>query len=552
MRKIILFSAFALALSICNAECGNFVSSGDSEYAANKNEPCQKGYVSVSDYRRSNNDSIDSSPAFQAAIRASNVVYIPAGVYVLSAPIEIPPERDISIFGDGDNSVIKSKGVAILQKDGRTTLGNISLKSFKIVGDFDENRTQLSGANLIELRRGQSLQMENISVEQSRFFGIHATYFNKVVATNIIVRKTARDAMNFSGSQNIRITGGAISEAGDDAIAAHFGDYIKEVSPYDRNIVIDGVDISDSLGIKILGARNVKIVNNNIKWAKGYAIFVGWDWYSKEGFLSQYDLIFSGNTITNWVGLNVFGYPNMDNHAIVLGAYPGRIDSRSDSKREPAIDDFRAKSLDGCLKISRRALIYGNILRRDLYGGISYHVAAGKNAFVDERFFSNPKLPDTFGISDGVAIDVGGCWQDLSVYDNIFEGVGTVIRGMPESKFVLNRIRFERNNIVVSKSPAISMTEGSGRSEGLFISRMNYFRPASSFSSDGAGIFAYSSGNSRLISDGDIFDGCIRPFLNSRTNVVVRNPVFTSSNCPGGGAIGSFPGRFDIVDPDIK
>ena len=488
---------------------------------------CYKNFANVKNFGATPNFLKDSSPAFQAALDASDVIYIPAGVYYIAKPIDLPSSRNILIYGDGDSSVIKTSVTAINQINREVAIDNLVLKSFKIIGDYDVHPTQLRGANLIELVKGHSLQMIDLAVENSRFFGIHAANFERILASNVSVRNVARDAMNFSGSQNIKIFGGSIYRAGDDAIAAHFGRYKDERSPYERNILIDGVDISDTLGIKVLGARVLKIVNNSISWPKGYAIFVGWDWVSKEGYISQYDMIISGNTISNWIGLNVFGYPNMDNHAIVLGSYPGRNDNRSDLKLESERDAYVSPIARDCAKLSRRAMIYGNILRRDSLAKLSYKEASGDYAFVDQKYNNNPILPDGFGSDDGVAIDVGGCWLDLNIFDNIFEGAGTVLRGMPDSNFSLKRVRFERNSVVSSKMPVVELKAKGAIQGGVYFSRMNHFRYVNQNSTDDLDYgFVYSPSDYELISDGDIFDGCFGLSMPASGNVVLKNPTY--------------------------
>lgn len=125
--------------------------------------------VSVLDYGADPTGGTDSTTAIQAAVSAGGAVYIPEGVYLISANITIP--SNCLIFGDGASSVLKAAASNLKML---TTGFGVTAKENIFIRDL-----QIDGGG----------QTTNIYTGLRENVGIYATRVSNLRIDNVVVKK---------------------------------------------------------------------------------------------------------------------------------------------------------------------------------------------------------------------------------------------------------------------------------------------------------------------------------------------------------------------------
>ena len=493
----------------------------------------------------------DCSAALAAAANAASSIYIPDGEFYIATPADMPSNKNLTFYGNGQNSVLLCETSAFSKGDVSNPLGNIAFKNFVIRGKRATNNTQLAGANLLNLAYGKSLRLESMNFEESRFFGVMGWFFDEVTAINCDLKNILRDGLSFCGSRKVKVLGGNISRCGDDAIAVHTQINAGDTAPFERDLIVNGVTITDCFGIKALGVRRAQITDNNISRCKGYCVYLGAD--GTEGNLSQYDIIIADNVMSNWLVPTLFGMPNTDDHAIVLAGYTGGtqrwyVEGPSSTKTDPRA---RLTSIGSSATHAphRRVRIKDNIFVKEQATGVAYSAWGYGAAFGETGLTTDPTIPATYGVADGVAIDVGGRWVDVEIRDNTFHGLQKAIRGLGGSGLSVEQVRLVGNRFIRISQRAVDLSENGPHSRGVIFSAANHFNldpllENQERSSSGNGTWngtnsnyatALISFNVSVVSDGDIFENCQLTAHNGGSPIVRKNSTFIGDPANGKG-----------------
>lgn len=493
---------------------------------AQKNARRLTGLASVKEYGAKGDGVTDDRAAFEAAMAASASVYLPEGTYYLATPATVPSNKNLTVYGAGSGSVVYALSAAFQKGDPANPLGHITFRNLVLRGDRVANPSQLAGAHLINLAYGKSLRLDGVTVEQSRFFGVLGFFFDEVVAQNCRVSNISRDGMNFSGSRKVKVLGGFFDRIGDDAISVH-QESGNDTAPYERDLIIQGVTITDCFGIKALGVRRAQIIGNTLERCKGYCVYIGSDANSSEGFLSQYDVLIADNIMANWLIPTMFGYVNTDDHAIVVGGYGGGtqrpyiVGGAAPTKTDPR-DTINAAGAAATHSPNRRLRITNNILVKEQKGGVNYSAWGYGTAYVDVGLTADPAIPASYGVSQGVGIDIGGRWIDVQIKGNTFHGIATAIRGQPGGLPVFELVQLDGNKFTRLSGRGLDLSENGPHARGVVLSTRNHFnldpmhenvqRAVAANgtwqitdSNYGVALLAF---NIAIVSDGDTFENC--------------------------------------------
>lgn len=182
---------------------------------------------------------------------------------------------------------------ALLADDPEHPRGGIGIKGMSFVGWADDSGARKGGALLhLGINTGVSGEaampfnrafFEDVGVRSAWSFGL-ACAAREVHARGLTARRTGRDAFHFAGVERAIIDGVDVDCCGDDALAVHltaYGAYAN--TGRRRQIIVTNVNLSRSLGVKVLGLQTGIISNVNALLPTGYAVYLGYDGVSHEG-----------------------------------------------------------------------------------------------------------------------------------------------------------------------------------------------------------------------------------------------------------------------------
>jgi len=169
--------------------------------------------VNVLDYGAVGNGVADDTAAIQSAVTAGGAVYIPEGVYLISANITIP--SNCFIFGDGASSVLKASASDLKML---TTGFGVTAKENIYISDL-----QIDGGG----------QTTNIFTGQTQNIGIYATRVKNLRIDNVVVKKM-----------------GVVNQANplSDALFGGFGIFVTARFGDTTNVVISRCTVSEVAG----------------------------------------------------------------------------------------------------------------------------------------------------------------------------------------------------------------------------------------------------------------------------------------------------------------
>jgi len=382
----------------------------------------------------------DNVAAFRTAINRAielgvNAIYIPDGVFKITATanssISLSGIKDITIFGNGETSVIKWDDDPNVQKtqQGSSVFycdapNNITLRNFKIQGTLLNylNDGQKNAVPMLTFSGLSKLTMDGVILEQSRFLSTQITNCDEVILTNNKIRYSIRDGLRVVNASNVIATGNYFFNVSDDSIAVSTDGKYEKIA---ENYIITNNIFRFSQGIKALGGKKVIIANNIFNQCHYTAIDV--KCYSNgsitEGQTVPYSLIIEGNQIYD--SLKLTGIDSGGAQVIIRGT-----EIIEDSKGNiPSMtvppDSYirqRGANYDG-LPAFRGIIIKGNIFGRTMANGTKIS-DLGFGPILDRSapgLFIDEEIKDSnFKKS---CISFSGCLQDVTICDNIFSGV---------------------------------------------------------------------------------------------------------------------------------
>lgn len=219
-------------------------------------------------------NAISLSSAVQLADKSGASLHISAGSYGLDSPITMNGMKAVSIYGDGDNTILNqlSSDHRIFNTGSTTFPDFFELKSIKLVGRHRYNATLGNDANRLIGICAKKARFVDVTLHYSRQMSLtcKADYIDVVRCE---VMYSARDSINITASRNAYVDGCRIIHCADDSIAIHANTYMG--TPLNMSIRVVNNLIVDTNGIVCLGAQNCVVSNNVLKRVKAYGIRVG-------------------------------------------------------------------------------------------------------------------------------------------------------------------------------------------------------------------------------------------------------------------------------------
>jgi len=382
----------------------------------------------------------DNVQAFRNAVSQAialgiKAIYIPDGVFRIVATanssISLSGIKDITIFGNGETSVIKWDDDPNIQKTyaGSSVFycnapNNITLRNFKIQGTLLDhvNDGQRNAVPMLTFWGLSKLTMDGVILEQSRFLATQITNCDEVILTNNKVRYSIRDGLRVINASNVIATGNYFFNVSDDSIAVSTDSDYEKIA---ENCIITDNIFRFSQGVKALGCKKTIIANNIFNQCHYTAIDVKCYSHSgiTEGYTVPYSLIIEGNQIYD--SLKLTGIDSGGAQVYIRGPEI-TADSQGNlpSVTVPPYKYYREKgnNYDG-LPAFHGILIRGNIFGRTMANGTRI-TDLGFGPILDRSapgLFVDEEVKDSMFKKS--CISFGGCLQDVIISDNIFSGV---------------------------------------------------------------------------------------------------------------------------------
>jgi len=223
------------------------------------------------------------------------------GDHLITRELTLPDVEALEILGEG---------VAVLRKGepGRefrlftnrppqTAGATLRVENIRFVGDWDAvSSLGGDGCRCIGVSGYDRVTFRGLSAEAFRNMTFTADDCDEVLVDGCLVRRSARDAINLTGSRFVKVTNCTIQHVWDDAIAVHVP---RDVTDDTRRweALITGNQILQSHGIKVLGGRDVTIADNQIVAPNNYGIYLGRDAFWREGGVPHVNVVVAGNII---------------------------------------------------------------------------------------------------------------------------------------------------------------------------------------------------------------------------------------------------------------
>lgn len=255
-------------------------------------------------------------------------VRLPAGTYRLNrATGRIDPRSGVTIRGAGmgrtillcDDSQNAAEIIGNATGSGQTfnPVSDFHIRDLTLQGRGDVDRTQ--GAQVLRIGRATNCSVENVEVRDTRFMGMVFEQCDDIRIRGCRVYRTNRDGIAVWDTSNVIITDNTIVGANDDAISVHVSDGVA--SPVRSGVIIANNNITESQGIRVLGAKIASITGNVMRrvMAHGISVEAG---VGIQGDSSPFAVRITGNIITD-----VFRRPespalNQDQYYIYVSGGP--------------------------------------------------------------------------------------------------------------------------------------------------------------------------------------------------------------------------------------
>jgi hypothetical protein len=288
--------------------------------------------------------------AIQACINACSaagggVVYFPPGTYGIGTSAVYLADG-VSLMGCGHGASI----LRILASNTTTNMivyaappgpyNNVLISDLGFEGNWLAQPTRLSSGGLVALRYCVGLKISRCRFSYSRYFSIDVLLSSDVEVSNCVIEWSCRDSIAVWLSPTVNIHDNIVRHGADDAISCHVS-LSFPVEPVRDGIVIANNQIEDCASIKVLSAKRVTIVDNQLRRMRNAGITVGTAAPDAQGDEVSFCVRIEGNTITDVIDERWFlGLPAVETNGLYIGvgttqlndggdlpAYPGDVDT---------------------------------------------------------------------------------------------------------------------------------------------------------------------------------------------------------------------------------
>lgn len=265
-----------------------------------------QGSVNIKWFGAKGDGVTDDTTAIQAAFDAVNArgggaVFIPTGVFrkADTAPL-LKMYLKTTLFGLGESSVILHEDLPtnprrdMLQV--QPGVGGVSFRDFKIKGTVETYPVETNQSQCLTGDDFTSLFMQNVTIDGCRFMSTAFSRVHEAIVTGSRVRNSMRDGIRFTQSRNVKVIGNHFFKVADDCVALHSSDPRGDVFlPYNHVVADNTMEYSQ--GICCLGAKQLKIHGNNMRFMLRHPIRISSTSTLSEGNTPMFAISVRNNTI---------------------------------------------------------------------------------------------------------------------------------------------------------------------------------------------------------------------------------------------------------------
>jgi len=253
----------------------------------------------------------DDRAAFQEALDAGSTIWVPPGIYWIGSELDPGKATPKRILGAGRNA-------SILMYDGGTSStynsgdwtpmfdstsgsasapsGTLEIQSIQFRGLLDFGRANI-GASVLQLANFENVTISDTHWYQLPFMAMQMESHRAFALSNSSFDLVVRDQARCRSCFNVQIIGNTFKRSDDDSVALHQADYINAQGTVREGIVVADNIFEDTLGVSILGGRQVTVANNQFRRNKIGPIRVYET--SLEGINQIGNILVTGNTATD-------------------------------------------------------------------------------------------------------------------------------------------------------------------------------------------------------------------------------------------------------------
>jgi hypothetical protein len=255
----------------------------------------------------------NDGPAFQAALTAGSTIWVPPGIYWIGSELDPGKTTPKRILGAGRNA-------SILMYDGGTSstyntgdwtpmfdntsgsasapAGTLEIQAVQFRGLLDFGRVNI-GASVLQLNNFENVTISDTNWYQLPFMAMQMESHRAFALSNSTFDLVLRDQARCRSCFNVLITGNEFTRSNDDSVALHQASYINAQGTVREGIIVSDNIFEDTLGVSILGGRQVTVANNQFRRNKIGPVRVYKT--SDEGINQIGNILVTGNTATDTI-----------------------------------------------------------------------------------------------------------------------------------------------------------------------------------------------------------------------------------------------------------
>jgi Right handed beta helix region len=406
---------------------------------------------------------VDAAQALRNACVAGRRLYIHAGVFRVES--DVTPAGTLHVRGAGAGvatlrSINNPGGDRIFVGLG-VSKANFSVTGVTFLGSWLANQSEFGSNGAITLTQFDRVDVVDCEFLYTRFMGLNFNNCSAVEVRGNVFRYCVRDCVAIWGTPDVLVTGNTVDGCDDDWCSISLATPVAV--PVRDSVVICNNNVSDALGIKTQGVKNLGIFGNNLTRMKGHAIWVGQNISSNAEETPQVNTIITGNTMTDVIDRQYFVdgnassislrcYMRIDGKAPRAGGLavpPGALNTATARIQSP-YDYFYSTSGTGNTLPTRGVsgiILSGNIARRTLPSGSAYSAWGHGQAFT-KTGFRDTVVSEAMMRGMGLDVRVPSL-EDVSISDNTLApgSRGILFTLNSQTDRMVSRMRIRGNTI---------------------------------------------------------------------------------------------------------
>lgn len=409
----------------------------------------------------------DDGAAFQSALSAARGIWIPAGIYWIGSTLD--PGNQITVRGEGMQNTILAfdngtsgtccsgaqwKPLFKNSTGSPTALkGVLQFEDFQVRGLLDFGRFDL-GASSMEMLNYAGLHIDRVKFFNLGLMAMQNESVTEFSVTNSVFLNILRDQARCRSCLHSDVSYNSFMHSGDDSVALHQANYINGDGVIHDTEIVVGNYFEDTVGVNILGGRNVVVTDNVFVRMKARAVNIAYD--SLEGIVQVRGLLIANNQAYDTVAMNpvapaagVFAISLQPANALagVTTFLPGAGSFPSSYFGKPWDYDLNSVVPGAAFAPAARGVnIHDNTVMRTLPAVANYS-AWGRGKMLASFAWIDPPMSDvTMRPGAGIVTSINIASQ--SIHNNMLHNLrkGIVVNDAVASPF-LSRLSVEFNDI---------------------------------------------------------------------------------------------------------